>query len=75
MVLPISLTLLEGLDLANVVFWVTWMYGGVTRIYDQGVVKRKGHCYVLHKGMMFPCVVLTFWVTWMYDVAVTVKLV
>ena len=42
MVLPISLTSLEGLDVANVVFWVTQMYDGVTWKYDEGVTKKKG---------------------------------
>ena len=56
MVLPIYLTLLEGLDIASVVFWVTRMYNGVTQTYDEGVTKKKGDWYVLHKGMLFPCV-------------------
>ena len=39
MVLPISLTISEGLDVAmvGVVFWVAQMYDGVTRKSDQGV--------------------------------------
>ena len=60
MVLPISLTSLEGLDVDCVVFWVTWMYNGVTRMYYEGVMKRKGNWYVLRKGMLIPCVVLKF---------------
>ena len=47
MVLPISLTSLEGLDIANVVFWVTWMYDRVTQKYDEGDAKKKGDWYVL----------------------------
>ena len=60
MVLPIRLTSLDGLDIANVVFWVTWIYDGETWKYDEGVVTRKGNWYVLHKGMLFPHVVLIF---------------
>ena len=56
MVLPIRLTSLEGLDLANVVIWVTWTYGRETQKYEEGVTKRKVDWYVLHKGMLFPCV-------------------
>ena len=36
MVLPISLTLSEGLDVAMLVFWVTWMYGGVKESRKEG---------------------------------------
>ena len=42
MVLPIRLMSLEGLDIANVVFWVTQISDGVTRKYDEGVVKKEG---------------------------------
>ena len=73
MVLPIRLTLLEGLDIANVVICVTQIYDGVTQKYDEGVTKGKGDWYVLHKGMFFPLVDLKFLVTWIYDVAVAVK--
>ena len=75
MVLPISLMSLEGLDVANVVFWVTWMYDGVTQKYDEGVAKKKGDWYVLCKGMLFPHIVFKIWVTQMYNVTVEVKLV
>ena len=74
MVLPIRLTSLEGLDIANVVFWVTWIYYRVTWMKDEGVMKRMGNWYVLCKGMLLPYVGLNFCVTWIYDVAVTVKL-
>ena len=60
MVLPISLISLEGLDIANEVFWVTQIYQGVTWKYDAGVMERKGDWYVLRKGMLFPCVGLKF---------------
>ena len=44
MVLPIRLTSLEGLDIANIVFWVTWMFDGGTQIYNEGgVVKKSGN--------------------------------
>ena len=53
MVLPIRLTLLEGLDIANIVFQVQ-MYGGGTWKYNEGgFVKRKGDWYVLRKGCCF----------------------
>ena len=61
MVLPIRLTLLEGIDIANVVFWVTQIYDVVTQKYDEGVVKKKGDWYVLHMGMLFSHVGLNFW--------------
>ena len=57
MVLPIRLTSLEELDVANVVFWV---YDRETWKYDEGVMKRKGDWYVLCKGMLFPHIVLIF---------------
>ena len=60
MVLPIRLTLLEGLDIANVVFWVTWIYDRETWKYDEGVTKRKGDWYILHKVTLFPHVDLIF---------------
>ena len=60
MVLPIRLTLLEGLDVANIVLWVTWFYFVETWKYDEGVMKRMGDWYVIHKGMLFPCVGLIF---------------
>ena len=60
MVLPISIMLLEGLDVAMVVICVTRMYDGVTRKWDQGVVKKKSNWYVLRMGMTFPRVVLKF---------------
>ena len=60
MVLPICLMSLEGLDVANVVFWVTWVYDGVTQKYNEGVVKKKGDWYDLHNGMLFPRIVLKF---------------
>ena len=60
MVLPIRLTSLEGLDIANVLFWVTWIYDGETQKNNEGVMKRKGNWYVLHKGMLFPYIDLIF---------------
>ena len=63
---------LEGLDVANVVIWVTWMNFGETWKYDEGVRKRKGDWGVLHKGMLFPCIDLNF-ANLDIDVAVTVK--
>ena len=60
MVLPTRITSLEGLDVANVVFWATWIYDRETWKYDEGVAKRKGDWYVLCKGMLFPCIGLIF---------------
>ena len=60
MVLPIRLTLLEGLDITNVEFWVTQIYDRETWKYDEGVTKRKGDWYVLCKGMLFPHIDLIF---------------
>ena len=60
MVLPIVLTSLEGLDIANVVIWVTQMNVGETWKYNEGVMKRKGDWYVLCKGMLFQHVDLIF---------------
>ena len=53
MVLPISLTSSEGLDVVVVVFWVTRMYGGVTRMWNQGVAQRRCDWYVLRMGCYF----------------------
>ena len=75
MVLPISLMLSEGLDVANVVFWVSRMYLRVTQKYDEGVTKKRGDWYVLCQGMSFPCVVFNISVTQIYAVTGTVKLV
>ena len=60
MLLPIRLKLLEGIDIAKVVLWVTRMYHGGAQMYGEGVVKKKGNWYVLHMGMLFPRVDLIF---------------
>ena len=75
MVLPIGLTSLEGLDVAVVVFWVTQMYDGVTRRYDQESHAKKVPlvCPSYWDAISTRC--FKFWVTWMYDVAVAVKFV
>ena len=60
MMLPIRLISLERLDVAMIVFWVTWMYCRVTWKSDVVVVKNMGNWFVVHMEMLVPCTDVAF---------------